>query len=535
MALSFFSPSRCVLLLGDEGLSVYNVMGRSVKLVDSLPWDSDGLEKAVTGLIRKQCKGRSVLLLNDMTDQHFKGGQRLPNVGVMDRPGVLRRKLQIAFPSYPIRGALSMKKSKGRSADGEPRISGGVYLFAAMPLTASFGKVVESVKSSMASIAGLALLPVESSNMVKAISEKQSRGKKGASRWTIFMGQHQGGGLRQVIIRDGQLAMTRMTPVVDTDTEHDKWAQEVHQEFRATISYLSRFGFSPNDDVDVVVVAHPQAGEALEGLIDIPCRFTSYTVNQLAQFLRCPLGLQVSPRYADPLHVAWAGRKKRLTLPMVWDRLGKIDKARKTASLVILLLILGGAYLGWSLLAQSQAVLTSKKEVAVQEKTLKSAEALYQQEVKRLETFGFDVELVRGAIGAYDDFEKNRVKVLALVSRIAAGVGPDLRLDSLRLKEVPPSVPPDPYGGGQKKPPMEFEAMLKMSFPRSIDLEKGVEEVNAMEARLQKQLPEYEVAIKRNLVGLDYSAQFSGAAGIKAEEIAEEDYVAEIEIRGTVE
>ncbi|MCB9988865.1 MAG: hypothetical protein H6868_05970 [Rhodospirillales bacterium] len=542
MSLSILSPSRCVLLVSDEVLSIYDVTARTVKLVDTVSWDTEGVESAVADIIRKECKGKPVLILNDMTDQHFKGGQKLPKVGVLDKQNVLRRKLQVAFPNYPIRAALPMKPPRSSKAPGGASAYKNLYLFAAVPLSAPIAKTMKAVRESLASIAGLYMLPVEASDMVKSLSEKVAEKKRPPSTWTIFIGQHQNGALRQVIIRDGQLAMTRMTPVIDTDTDHEQWAQEVFQEFKATVSYLSRFGFSSNDSTDVIVVSHPQAGELLEEKIDIPCQFRSYTVTQAASILGMKIGTQASVRYADPLHVAWAGRKNRFIMPLFSPDLERVHKARQGAMLLSLLLLGGACYLGWQLWNYSGSVLSARQEIRSQREKLVQAEQDYNAEKKRMADLGVDVELIRGTVEAYDSFEAQRIKVLPVIKGVVQALGPELRLDSFLIKAVPPKTNVMEFvdsrvrgqtGGADGK--QAFEASLKLSFPRMIDPEKGVEEVNELRDRLQEKLPAYEVVVERNLIGLDYSAQFSGSAGVKAEDIAKEDYVAEIQIRGVAE
>ncbi len=169
MALSFLTPSRTVLLIGDETLSVYNVTFNQSKLAGAVSWNADDFEERVTRLIRHDCNSKPILLLNDMTDQHFKGGQRMPKISIMDRQSVLERKLQVAFPNYPIRGALQIKQSKkdalenreGASSEATAKSGGGLFLFSGIPMSEPIAKAINVAKRSMASITGLVLLPVE--------------------------------------------------------------------------------------------------------------------------------------------------------------------------------------------------------------------------------------------------------------------------------------------------------------------------------------------------------------------------------------
>lgn len=109
--MSFLSSTRCVLILGDDGLQVFNVGRLSARFVDFVPWDTVEFENSVRDLIVHQCKRKPVVILNDMVEQHYRK-ERIPNVGVMDRANVLKRRLGIAFPNYKIRAALKLDEKK---------------------------------------------------------------------------------------------------------------------------------------------------------------------------------------------------------------------------------------------------------------------------------------------------------------------------------------------------------------------------------------------------------------------------------------
>ncbi len=538
MTISFLTPSRSVLLIGDEALYIYNVTFNAAKLVNAVPWQADDFTDSVVNAIRKDCGGKPILILNDMTDQPFKGGQRMPNVGVMDKANVIQRKLQVAFPNYPIRGALPVKQFvPSRSGKGGRIAPTGLYLFAAVPMSEAIQKTIDAAKKSMTSISGFYLLPIESSDMVRALSERLAGKSRPVSRWVVFIGQHQNGALRQVITRDGQLAMTRMTPVTDTDTESDSWAAEVSQEFKATISYLSRFGYEPEDGTDVIVVSSPAAGDALEKLIEIPCHYTSFTVTEAARILGMKIGMQDNPHHADALHVAWTGRKSRFTLPMKAADIDNVVRPRKIAAFVMALFILSGAFFSWQVAGQFQTLLETKDDLTLQGHALVQAKTDYAQELARMEALGFDVNLIQGALGAYEEFESERVKTLPLIVKIAEALGNELRLDALSIKYIDNKGAAaagvfNPVGNIKKQ---GVEAALKLSFPPSLDQEFGIREVNNLKRRLVTLLPGYTVSIEQNVAGRDYSNRISGAAGRAAEDIAAEEYVAELLIRGDVQ
>lgn len=533
-SVSFLAPARCVLLIGDEALYIFDSGGGKTRLLDTVPWTGKDFEEAVAEIIRRECKGKPVLLLNDMTDQHFKGGQRMPKVGPMDKASVLARKLSAAFPNYPIRGALPVKDKLSRSAALKANASGGMYLFAAVPMSEPVSKTLSAAKQSLASIAGFALLPIESSDMVKALADKAMKREKVKSRWAVMIGQHMGGGLRQVITRDGQLAMTRMTPVTDLQADPKAWVNEVAQEFKATISYLSRFGYTAEEGTEVFVIATPSVGEELRDLIDVPCNYTSYTVTEAAEALGFRIGPQDDQYHADPLHAAWSARKSRFILPMEAPDIKKIYGPRQAAMVAALLLFAGAAYLSWETMSQAQGLLMARGDLQSEKSVQADLEVKYLAELERMKALGFDVKLIQSSLNTFKELEGNGLRPLPLLQGIGKALGQELRIDKLIVKRTLPTLPAyqDPT---QPKPKPTLEAVMVLSFPPTLDPEAGVREVNDLSRRLSTNLPAtYQVAVTKQVADISYTKDTVGEVGASSG-ARQEDLKAEITIRGTVE
>ncbi len=543
MVASFLKPSRCVLLIGDEALYIYNVTARASKLVDAVPWQADSFEDTVSRHIIKDCASKPVLLVNDMTDQHFKGGQRLPRVGIMDKANVLQRRLLVSFPNYPIRGALKIKdvEKSEKSSTGRTVSLGDLYLFSAVPMSEPVVKTISAVRKSMAPIAGFVLLPIEASDMLAALSAKVVEKKAKPAKWSIFIGQHQSGALRQVITRNGQLAMTRMTPVVNDDSDPGVWAREVAQEFKATVSYLSRFGFSSEDTTDLFVVANAAAGEALEGLIDISCKYTTFTAREASKILGIDIGVQEQPRYADALHASFIGQKSKFILPMDAPELKKVHQPRQVASLAILLLILSAGYLGWTVMGSGQDMFTKSNDLDDQRRILAQTDEELNVEVERMKSLGFDVKTIQAAVHTFRNIEGNELKTEKLIKKLDDALGGDLKLDRIDIKLVPKKVAQADDRGrsfGGLPPPVEYEVVgnLRLSFPEYINLEYGIREINNLEARLKASLPGYVVKVAKQIGNLDAGQTVSGEGGRTAEEIKEKsDREAVLEVRGPLQ
>src|SRR5690606_3907516 len=105
-------------------------------------------------------------------------------------------------------------------------------------------------------------------SMVQTLAKKLRKPADPACMWTVFVGQHSSGGLRQVVIRNGELALTRMTPIIDSDADPEIWASDVVAEVKGTMSYLSRFGYDPADGLDVIVISGNSAADLLHSKID---------------------------------------------------------------------------------------------------------------------------------------------------------------------------------------------------------------------------------------------------------------------------
>ena len=211
MGLSFLTPNRTVLLTSDDALYVYSVSSRGVKLVDVVPWGAQNFIDNVSNILAKDCAKRPVLMLNDMVEQHYRKERVLKSgVSSLDKQTMIKRRLSVAFGKYPVRAAMLLKEKIPKTKN-QP--ASDIYIFAAIPESDSLNKTISAVKKSLASVAALCLLPVESSDMVRTLSQKLSKKGSKKATWSIFIGQHRSGNVRQVVTKNGELALTRMSPL----------------------------------------------------------------------------------------------------------------------------------------------------------------------------------------------------------------------------------------------------------------------------------------------------------------------------------
>jgi len=543
--MSLFSSSRCVLLLSDEGVNIYDV-GSSVSFVDTIPWTTQGFDDVLTRTIKKKVGGKKLLILNDMVEQHYRK-ERVPRVSPFDKSNLIKRRLSAAFPSYPIRSSIKLKE-KPPSREDEDK-GGDIYLFAAVPLSDNIRKVLSSTQNSYANVAGFCLLPVESSVMIHALSKKLTRASEKTSKWTVFVGQHQGGGLRQIVTKNGELALTRMTPMVESDVDQEVWSTEITNELKGTMSYLSRFGYEPSEGLDVIIIANNAVAEKVTAKIDFECNLNVLTCAEAAGYLGVKIGRQEEQRFADPLHVAWSGRKASFVMPLQATQLDKIAGPKKMVAAISALLLAGSAYFAYEGFVYANKWMQNNEAIEQAQTQLSAIRQEHILQTDKKKAAGFDFLLVEKSTSVFRELESKALKPLPIFEKIGIALGPDIALTSIDVKPVaidaaaeaaaaeaailaaasdPTAVVENP-----KEKPREFEVVLRIIFPAALDPEKGVALVSGFQSRLKQELPNHEVRILKQVADLSYTGNFVGEATNKINpDKTKQDYEAQILIKG---
>lgn len=527
---SFLTPSRTVLMISDDALFVYSISGRGGKMIEAVPWSAENFEENVALIISKDCGGKPVLILNDMVEQHYRK-EKIPNVGVLDKQSVVKRKLEVAFPNYPVRAALPLKE---KIAKTDKSMAASVYIFVAVPASEAFTKTMNAAMRSLAPIVGFYLLPVESSDMIKKLAEKIVAKTERKAKWTVFIGQHHSGGLRQIVVKDGELALTRMTPIVETDDDPSLWANEVHQEFQATMSYLSRFGFDLNDGLNVVLVAEATAGDIVSELVDTQCNFYSVTSDEAARFLKLPEPYQETSFHADVLHASWAGKKGKFILPMKAQQIDSVSKPRKITTFVSLLLFLSAAFFSYQLFGYFQSLSTVSADIESAERRKSRLTLQLEKEIQRKKDLGFDIKLIQVSLGVHDRLDARQVDVLGLFYNIGLSLGRDLRIDRLELVRGRFGLLNDFIKKDSSASPL-FSVKIFMTFPSKTDAQKGNQEVRDLRERLQRLLPDHVIEVTKFLEDYEYSEELLFEDRDDLAKSPAQDYIAEILIEGPAE
>lgn len=515
MLLSLIFPARCVLFMADEALCVYHVSGSQTHLVDTVPWDADDFEKAVGLLLATRCRGKPVVILSDAVEQHYRK-ERMPDTGLMGRAAAVRGYLENTFPTFPVRAAMKLKDKSPLSVRGEGEetlLPGNTCLMAALPESEALGKTVGAVRESFAQIDALALLPVESAGMVEALARRLA-GREGRSQWTLFIGQHHDGGLRQIVTRGGELAVTRMTPILGSDMEPEAWSRDVINEFRATMGYLARFGFDASDGLNIIVICGSAATQALDNALGREGRLHLLSSLDAADALGLNIGPQEDVRYADPLHAAWAGRKRKITMPLAYKPLDDIARPRRIAGLAGVAMMGLIAILGLHVILDLYSQIEGRAAIDQARREQNVMQTVLEEQQRRIDAAGYDFDLVDASINAFEAIEKARLPVQDIIAHVGAALPDDMRLSALRLDKASPGT-----------------LELEMRMPGDVPPEDAYSRMLAIAAKLESQFPKATVDVSSDTADLGYAGRFSGEAG-RGQRAASAPATARITIRG---
>lgn len=500
-------------MVGGEGVALYGPSSRfGMERETSISWEVPNFEEQLAEILADKGVGRSVTVLFDGNDQTYRKEEGIPKLSPIDRPRYVKRKLELAFPAYPIRASLEIKKTKkkkraSKQNDKPEEKTGPSYLFVALPETEQVDRVSDAMLDAGVPIGGFGLLPVESSKLVAELAEKVFAGKGRKSRWALLVGQHETGGLRQIVVKEGNLALTRLTPTSDAGPSGPGWVEDAVRELQATTNYISRFGYSPEDGLDVMVICGDIEKQFFKPAeIGIP-HFQCLNLNEAMRHIGVKASGNEKVNYADALHAAWISKNGRLKLPVRVPSLHRVMAPRLAASIGTIVLGLGvlaftglsvESYIGYS---RTQDNITLKEN----QKALHERE--YEKESAVFADLPIQPAVVRSAMSVKETLEKNSINISPILNRLKQSLGGDLQLQKLVYEHVPgPAL--NLSGGGTATPkgprfgraPVDTgNGTVKISFSFSMSdqilLEQKVIRAEKLLETLKTNFPGFKVSI----------------------------------------
>lgn len=527
--------------MGGEGVVLYTPSGSGVDRETALSWDLPNFDQQLIDTLSEQNQNKSVLVLFDGADQTYRKEDSIPKLSPLDRPRFVKRKLELAFPSYPIRASFEIKPPKVK---GQRRTALPSYLFVALPETEHVDRVGNALLESGVPVAGFGLLPAESAGLVSELAGRAFGTKgKSQSRWAILVGQHETGGLRQVVVKDGNLALTRLTPVSEGGVSGAGWAEEVQREFRATLTYVSRFGYHPNDGLDVIVIADDISRQFFDAKTIGVENFKCMSVSDALKLIGAKsFGLDKT-NFADALHAAWSGRKGGLKLPIRVPSIHRIMAPRLTARLAGFGMMVSVLALGFMLATTLQSASGLRDEIAQKQTQKTMLEREYETEAKVFDTLPVKADILKGTMQTKELLEQNTVRVAPMLHRLKAALGNDIYLSEVRYEHAPgpmlplsggpvdPTRPPSPPKDG-KVDRGTIKIGFKFALPNNMPLEQKVIRAENLQTTLRNIFPGFDVRILSQFGKVSRDGRFEGSLGGESRGAATGEDLAEFELEG---
>jgi len=526
-----FGGKKQVLIVGNDAVQLYLVANKKVALYGDFPTSSETLTEDLRNAFT-QAKA-PLLILFDVAEQQYRK-EVIPAVSKFDKNKVIQRKLLMAFPQQQMRAFLPLKQNPGEE--------GLTLVFAALGMSDIVEKIMSALLGSEIFVAGTGLLPLESCSLVtKLVQMTHERAKTGNdTRWSVLMTYHQTGGLRQIVIKDGELALTRLTPMSIDVNNTQQLTDEMAREFNSTLIYLSRFGYIPSDGLDLIIVSAPEVCQHFRELPLPVTHLYPLTPGEAGQLIGLTMESQQTSVFSDILHAAWGGIQRKIAVPLTAPVISKIKSARQASRAVVILLFLASCYLLYQNTILETDSMALQSDIAEQKAKRQVLQHETDELTKELNVLKYDPEKIRTVITLSDTYSKKNLdaepflqSLIALLDRGTMKIKDFNMVEAdettakayrdemaAQAKNAPPPAPsavptptpgvaPDAKNAGDK-PVVTIK--LTMGFNPNLPIEQAATLTNDFVARFKQKMPTYKISIATIVGNLAVDKTIQGAS-----------------------
>jgi hypothetical protein len=378
------------------------------------------------------------------------------------------------------------------------------YLFVALPETDRLDNIAADMLEAGVPVAGFGLLPAESVGLVSALAGKIFNKEEKQSRWAVLISQHETGGLRQVVVKNGNLALTRITPTSEAGVHGPGWADEVMREFKATLTYIARFGYTAEEGLDVMVICSSIDKQFFSDkslpVTNFQCVTPSEALNNIGS-----KGVSLGEtNFGDALHAAWVAKKRALTAPVVVPSIHRIMVPRMGAQLASGFLALSLVGMGFLLFSQYSDYASTKSDVAGRERQKDLLDQEYAKESKDFDSLPVKPQVMKSILSVKQIVDNSSVNITPTLNVLRHALDNDIKLNSLTFSHDASDVFKAGTAEGQKeiqKNPSKaggkgsVRISFRFSLVGSLDLEHKVKRVEDLVKQLQQKFTGYNVKI----------------------------------------
>lgn len=478
-----------ILVVGNDGVQLYVTNGRHTTLYADYSNTGGTLSTVLATAFKRN--NAPLTLMFDVVEQQYRK-ETIPKINFLDKKKVIQRKLAMAFPQQQMRAFLP---SKQKPKEGDSMVA----LFAAMSPNLTVVQIMDAVLSSEVTVTGNMLLPVESTTLLtkmKASLHTQAK-TPNRSRWAVLMTLHKTGGLRQIVTKDDELALTRLTPLAIDPYDTNALVDEMEREFAATLAYLSRLGYVQGDGLDMIIVSSETACQRFRQHA-MPVTHL-YPVTPVEAGRLAGLKLSQDPQeavFSDILHAGWSGVQRKSLMPLSSPLMDKITEARRIAQGLIFILVLALGYAGWQVFVQQGNISMYENEILDINMRKATLQSEHDELAKKLNTLKYDPERTRVALETYDKIAGKTLHVEPLLEKIVKSIDKSsMILQEIQVETMDPVVDPVAAAATGEMPKMQMTVTMKVGFVSNTSVESAALQTNALKDKLRQIFPDHDVTI----------------------------------------
>ena len=341
----------------------------------------------------------------------------------------------------------------------------------------------------------------------------------------MLIGQHEAGGLRQVIVKDGRLALTRMTPPSEGGLQGPGWVEGVIHEFKATLTYITRFGYAADDGLDVIVVC----GDAEKKIFDqktLPV--TNFQCIRIADALAVigSRGRSLGEiNFGDALHAAWASKKMFLAVPIEVPSIQRIMIPRLASRIASVALVFSFLILVGLAFSVYSEYVPLKDSVAQKRSQKVPLDLEYGQEAKKFAALPVKPFIVRKTLAVQELLDDSSINITPTLNVLRNALDDDIRLEELTVEHSPAAVA---RNRGSVK------IVFRFTFAGRMSEEQKVGRTERVAQTMKQFFPGYDVVISAMFGRISRGGKFESMAGAAsgATALARAENFAEIEMQG---
>jgi hypothetical protein len=491
--------NKFVLTIGDDGAILVYFSGSKITNAWFVPADAPEGPEGVTPFLALNNRA-PVLILVDMLEQMYRE-ENLPPVNFIDRPRVLDRRLDLAFPNEKIKAAMPLGIK-------DPATRNQKYLLAALPITDlvnSWQKYLINVPNP---IIGFCLLPLESYDMIPLLVANPEKNQAPGRKWRTMISLDVAGGFRQIITVDEQMALTRMTVAPPPEANPTESAVMIDRELRSTIGYIKRLGYIEGNSLDLVVITSDEIREHLRSRQLAATTITLLTPQEAAVKLGLPKISESSTPYGDVLHAAWFAQKWEPRLKLMAREVAQsraMTAAKKLLPIGAALLTLGtlgyAGSVGWSIYEEDDISDRRRKEYAEIDRRLKN-------ELADLGKLPLPADEMRASIAIWENLPKRTLALGPIFQSLSQSLEPEMHISVLSVFYNAPKTgviaqaarlgrgQPQQTQQANKPAEQPYEIKIVVEFPSAKDnREMAMTQANELTSKLIAAFPGQKVTV----------------------------------------